>query len=228
MAKRRRRRTSVRGRSVSSLRRQQGELAPRQCILIVCEGEKTEPNYFWALRREWKLTPVEVSVVPGSECGSAPISVVDHAIRVRNQRKRDAQNGSTSQLEFDEVWCVFDQECSPSHSSFHRAVQKARDNGLELAVSTPAFEYWYLLHFAKTDQPFGSAHEVIEALKRHIPHYEKGWDGVHELLSRTKVAIKRARQLWSQRADKEEEYPNPSTLVFALVEKLQAMCSPRA
>ncbi len=142
MAKRKRSKRK-RARSLSALERRPGVRQPRQCILIVCEGKKTEPNYFQSLRKRLRLMPVEVEIIPGDKSGSAPISVVNHALMLKERRERDVRKERTNKLKFDEVWCVFDQE-NPPHASFSPAVNKARDYHLELAVSTPAFEYWYL------------------------------------------------------------------------------------
>ena len=219
MAKHNRRRA----RPVASFKRRPGSRPPRQCILIVCEGRQTEPNYFKALCRELRLTSVEVEVVTGS--GSAPISVVDSALELKHQREHDVRKKCTNSLKFDAVWCVFDRENPQHNSSFPRAVDKAASNQLELAVSTPAFEYWYLLHFIDTDRPFRDADEIIEALKAYIPQYKKKQDIFNscELSECTAVAIKRAARGWFQRPDKNEQFPNSSTLVFKLVRKLQNM-----
>jgi len=151
--------------------------------------------------------------------------VVDSALSLKRQRERDVRKERTRKLKFDAVWCVFDRENPQHNPSFPRAVDKAASNQLGLAVSTPAFEYWYLLHFVYTNKPFRDAGEVIEALKAHIPHYEKKQDIFNrcELSKRTAVAIERAARGWSQRADKNEQFPNSSTLVFKLVRKLQDM-----
>lgn len=212
-----------RARSADSFKRRPGSRPPRQCILVVCEGLKTEPNYFKALCRELRLTSVEVEVVTGS--GSAPISVVDSALELKRRRERDVCKERTNKLKFDEIWCVFDRENPQHNPSFPRAVDKAASNQLELAVSTPAFEYWYLLHFVDTDRPFRDAGEVIKTLKAHIPHYERNQDIFNrcELSKCTAVAIERAARGWSKRVDKNERFPNSSTLVFKLVRKLQDM-----
>ena len=218
-------RRKKRARSLESFKRQQGSVQPRQCILIVCEGEKTEPNYFKSLRTRLRLGTVEVEI-RGPECGSAPISVVDHAIAVRNKRKSDVRNGHTNRLAFDEVWCVFDQE-NPrqGHHSFRQAVEKASDNNLRLAVSTPAFEYWYLLHFVETDRPFHSANDVITMLRAYLPDYDKSRDVFDRVASCTDIAIERAQRLWVNRPNTSNQFPNSSTLVFRLVKKLQDMTS---
>ena len=213
-----------RARSWSDLARRPGKRQPGQCILIVCEGEKTEPNYFRSLREQLRLLPVEVEIIPGDESGSAPISIVTHALHLKRQRERDVRKQRTNKLKFDQIWCVFDQE-NPPHASFSRAVNQARGNRLELAVSTPAFEYWYLLHYEYTTRPFRNADEIAKALKTHVPDYEKCQDVYNDcrLSERTSVAIKPAKRVWSHWADEQGQFPNPSTLVFQLVEKLQGM-----
>lgn len=72
-------------------------------LLIVCEGRKTEPNYFTWLLKKWNLTTVQ-AVAPIA--GSAAISVVDYAV----ERKKLG--------DFDEVWCVFDREKFSENTSF--------------------------------------------------------------------------------------------------------------
>jgi hypothetical protein len=47
-------------------------------FLIVCEGEKTEPNYFREIRAAHRLHTANVEVQP-SELGTAPIQVVQYA-----------------------------------------------------------------------------------------------------------------------------------------------------
>ncbi len=222
--KRRKRGQHKRARSWSDYARRPGVRQPVQCILIVCEGKKTEPNYFRSLCDKLRLRPIEVEIIPGDESGSAPISIVQHALHLKRQRERDVRKQRTTKLKFDQIWCVFDQE-NPPHASFSRAVNQARDNRFELAVSTPAFEYWYLLHYEDTARPFRNADEIAKALKKHIPDYVKCRDVYDDcrLSERTGVAIERAKRVWSHWADEQEQFPNPSTLVFLLVEKLQGM-----
>jgi hypothetical protein len=212
-------------RSVSSYRRRLGIKQPRRCILIVCEGAKTEPKYFRSLCRAKRLSPVEVEIIEGDSCGSAPMSVVEYALRLRRERKRDVRRGATGKLEYDEVWCVFDQENPRAGcSAFYEAVDKATGNSLKLAVSTPAFEYWLLLHFVYTDRPFRNAGEVISALKEYLPDYEKGKNIFADIAAGTQEAIQRAGQIWSNQVS-EARFPNPSSLVFKLAQKLLDMVS---
>lgn len=106
-------------------------------ILIICEGEKTEPNYFRRFR-----VGQNSNFVYEVECdghGNNTISVVEEAIR----RKLEAEKTPTP---FDSVWAVFDRD-SFSENRFNGAIAKAKANDIEVAWSNEAFELWYLYHF---------------------------------------------------------------------------------
>lgn len=61
----------VRVRENASLRRQRkNPREPYDVVLIVCEGSKTEPAYFTALKNELRLSSANISIF-GKECGSA-------------------------------------------------------------------------------------------------------------------------------------------------------------
>jgi len=131
--------------------------------------------------------------------------------------KREAPK-SAYILPFDMVWCVFDQE-NPPHASFQEAINKADQANKDkvcIAVSTPSFEYWYLLHFENTDRPFHNASEVIQSLKKYLPDYDKK-ETYDKVADKTEDAIRRAQRVWSHRL-RGERFPNPSTSVHKLVE----------
>ncbi|MBN1554064.1 MAG: RloB domain-containing protein [Phycisphaerae bacterium] len=82
------------------------QIPPKESVLIVCEGEKTEPQYFTLFGEKEGLIGrrsfVEVEVV-GKKCGSAPISVVNFALAHREERAKIAR---TSQIicEYDRIY----------------------------------------------------------------------------------------------------------------------------
>jgi hypothetical protein len=49
-------------RDVRSFKRKRAKRAPYDMVLIVCEGEKTEPNYFWALVDDLQLNTANVVI----------------------------------------------------------------------------------------------------------------------------------------------------------------------
>jgi len=118
-----------RTRPESALGRGRRTRPPRECILIVCEGEQTEPNYFNSLWRHIRLKTVDVKVVGQ---GAEILGVIDAAIQLRDERENEAKD-SIQTAPFDEVWCVVDTECRNDNPSWERGVDKARSNRLRLA-----------------------------------------------------------------------------------------------
>ena len=116
-------------------------------FLIVCEGEKTEPNYFKAFPKKTGKIIYDIEFDGG---GISTLGVVEKAIELRDK----------SNQKFDRVWAVFDRDSFKS-TSFNSAILKARANGIDCAWSNEAFELWYLLHF----------HNRITAMDRK--EYEK-------------------------------------------------------
>src|SRR4051812_24536345 len=121
------RRSEFRERANSYSRRRADNREESHRFLLVCEGEKTEPNYFRAFR------------VPGLDlrvhgAGDNTKNLVLIADELR------------SQDEYDQVWCVFDRDSFPA-DRFNAALEMAQSRGIRVAYSNEAFELWYLLHF---------------------------------------------------------------------------------
>ena len=204
-----------RQRSLKDLSRREGGQTPRAKILIVCEGEKTEPVYFRSLCRELRLSTVEVEIC-GKECGSAPISVVNYTIE-RRQKQQQVE------LAFDEAWSVFDVD---KHSSLSAALDKAASNRLRIALSNPCFEYWILLHFEDTDRSFLNPDKLISYLRNYHPDYKKGVDCVRTIMPQLEVALIRARNFEKNRLPNTGvNKKNSSTDVHLLVERLREIAA---
>ena len=123
-------------------RRPVNEREPKQTFLIVCEGEKTEPNYFNSFR-------VRTATIKVEGAGDNTVNLVRIALRLR---KEQAKEGSP----YDQVWCVFDRDDFPAEH-FNEAFAVAQEHGVEIAYSNQAFELWYLLHFNYYDAAISRA-----------------------------------------------------------------------
>jgi len=138
--------------------------------LILCEGEKTEPKYFKALRKKRALTTVEVVIADDND--SAPISVVNAAQEHQRRRKREARTDQTI-TEFDEIWCVVDVEV-PEHESLGRAIDKAHqliqtldpktDTAIENAKALFA-QQWHTEKNLRQCNPCTEAYKLVERLR---------------------------------------------------------------
>jgi hypothetical protein len=173
----------------------------RQRFLIVCEGEKTEPNYFRSFH-----VPQKVLDVRG--IGENTVALVEKAIRLRDEE------------EYDQVWCVFDRDSFPA-DHFNRALALAKREGIKVAYSNEAFELWYLLHFNfyNTALPRADYNIKLSTLLGH--KYEKNSNWIYEeLMHRQQTAISHAHRLLKEYNPPNPERDNPSTTVHLLVEQL--------
>jgi hypothetical protein len=187
-------------------------------FLIVCEGEKTEPNYFKSFPKKVGKFIYDIEFEGG---GISTLKVVEKAIELRDQSKQ----------KYDRVWAVFDRD-SFKANSFNSAILKAKANKISCAWSNEAFELWYLLHFhnritaMKRDEYKNAIEEAVNAKigkKGNAFKYEKNSTGMYSLLNRLgsqDSAIKWAKELAKNITGEQFANYNPQTMVFKLVEEL--------
>ncbi len=202
-------------RTANSLERQTGHRQPRRHILIVCEGEKTEPYYFNWIKNKLRLSAIEIK-----RDIQDPLRIVEEAHKL-NSKKRN----SDEPRDYDETWCVFDVENPSNNPNLGQAIALADENNINLAVSNPSFEYWYILHFSYTDREFADGSEAKEYLRQFIPNYSSGnSDFLEELYTHTDEAITNSKNIFESHAKwssgRTIRFPNPSTYVYKLVEEL--------
>ncbi len=99
-------------RKAKKLARQKANRQPYDKVLIVCEGEKTEPNYFRELKDYYELDSANVKIT--GDCGSSPISVVTHAQDIYRETMKAGDA-------FDKVYCIFDKD---THGDYQSAIDK--------------------------------------------------------------------------------------------------------
>ena len=204
------------------LRRPASEGASGKTILIVTEGEKTEPCYLKGLRNRLRLSAVEIRVVTAD--GTDALSVVETAISLRDQRKKQSRSGVS--VPYDTVWAVFDTERADTNPKLHDALQKAKANKINVALSNPCFEFWLLLHFEYTTAPFVACANVIRRLRdKHVPEYSKGVVQVDFLLPKIPDAVRRAGKCREHHEACAGD-GNPSTEVDKLVREMNEATRP--
>jgi hypothetical protein len=177
----------------------------RQHFLIVCEGEKTEPNYF----KRFPLPPDSIVDVQG--IGANTVSLVIEALRLKSEAK------------YHQVWCVFDRDSFPP-GNFNAALQMAAANDVHVAYSNEAFELWYVLHFDYLNTGINRS-DYITCLDRKLGHeYQKNSETIYnEIYAWQAVAIRNAKRLLAQYSPLNPVSDNPSTTVHLLVEQLNRL-----
>ncbi|MDR0892563.1 MAG: RloB family protein [Mediterranea sp.] len=144
----------------------------KETLLIICEGEKTEPIFFHAIRSEIKggkyptVHIGEIKIIPEPKIDSPTVS--SRSARKPREVKPDTQ-GQTDKImgqpplkwvqkgydelqdrTYDEVWAVFDKDEHPAaKEAFELAKQEVNGKHVHIAFSSRCFEYYLLLHFEK-------------------------------------------------------------------------------
>jgi hypothetical protein len=185
-------------------------------LIIVCEGRSTEPGYFNAIRQSMRLPTAQVYVVHPD--ATDPLSIVHAAIEYRRERLQER-----AWVEGDSAWAVFDgdEHRGANPHNWNDAIQTADSKHINLAVSNPCFELWYLLHYQDQFAQL-SRDEAIQRIRNHLGEYEKArvyWPD--PLGPFTAEALERAKGLARRlAAEGAERHVNPSTDLFQLVESL--------
>lgn len=177
----------------------------RQRFLIICEGEKTEPNYFRSFR-----VNVDVEVV-GTACNTLGL------LECARARQKEARRQG---VVYDAIWLVFDRD-DFSAQDFNSAIRLAEMENFGVAYSNEAFELWYVLHFGYLDTAI-SRKQYIDILCKHLEVYNKNQMGMYErLLPFQTDAIRNAdKLLQSYQPNHNPAEDNPCTTVHKLVMEL--------
>ncbi len=200
-------------------------------VLIVCEGENTEPSYFKQLASFYKLTFIDTKNIIGT--GYTQKRLVEEA------EKLNAED------DYDEVWCVFDHDPkldNPIQSqNFNAAIAIAEAKGFKVSYSNEAFEFWIILHF---EDHQGAAMDrrlyydkINGYLKEHNLEYNEESKfitlEIFEVLQaidvrtgkiRQDLAVERAKKIHERFVKDDPRRSNPakeqsSTTVFKMIER---------
>jgi hypothetical protein len=192
-------------RANASYRRKSGGREPRPVILIVCEGEKTEPNYFKAIKHSRRVN-AEVIIVPRK---IQPKDII-----------KSAEQEKLSYREYEQIWCVFDCDERPD---FELSITSAKEKGFKVAYSNPCIELWYLLHY-QTQNAHITKKVVDRKLKSHLPNYSKSRPIYEELQHLETQAFENADAQEKHHVNSgRQKTCNPSTTVHKLVEYLNSL-----
>lgn len=200
----------------------------RRYYLIVCEGERTEPNYFRSMKDDLPRGVLTYYQIDIEGTGYNTQSLIEEALRLK--KRYELENGRP----IDRLWVVFDRD-SFSANDFNNAVLRCQNSKPEIGCgwSNEAFELWYLLHFHYYNHRMSRKdyqHAIEENLKPHAGdnyQYEKNSIQMYLLLKEhgnMDNAIRYAKRLTEQYSGRHDyANHNPCTMVWQLVEELMRL-----
>ncbi len=188
--------------------------------LIVCEGTKTEPNYFEAIKEN----------ISGRNKEKISIEIVGIGKGTTNLLQEAKKKVQKSTNYVSNVWLVYDKD-EFSDSSFNDVVNECVElNKQDGTIYNPiwsneSIETWILLHFIRFDTPLGRKDcikKINENFKqRGLGKYRKNDEKLYNILEPyLKFAVNNAKWLESTYNNKLPSEMNPCTKVYKLVELL--------
>lgn len=187
--------------------------------LIVCEGKKTEPNYFNGLKKkinEKYGNKVDV-LIPNIEVkgtGMNTTSLVKYTQKTVNHANKV----------YGQVWVVFDKD-DYNNEQFNSAIENCNYN---VAWSNPNFELWLLSHFKKINRCI-SKDDVLQELskefqKNGLGEYTKNDADIFDKVTsegRLYTAIRNCEYMEGLDKGGQASQRNPMTKVYKIVEGLK-------
>jgi len=205
------------------LERNEPAIIEKPTILIVCEGENTEPSYFG----QFKLS--SATIKPVGE-GYNTVSLVKRAVQLSEEKS------------YDQVWCVFDADPKPDNpnqaKNFNDAINLANKNGFGIGYSNQAFEYWIILHLDDHQGGGMNRNDYNDRINQLLKPFRLTYGGesckiiteeIFEVLDgidkktnkeRKRLAITRAERNYALFDHSNPANEESSTTLFRLVEEL--------
>ena len=187
--------------------------------LIVCEGKKTEPNYFNGLKKkinEKYGNKVDV-LIPNIEVkgtGMNTTSLVKYTQKTVNHASKV----------YGQIWVVFDKD-DYNDEQFNLAIENCNYN---VAWSNPNFELWILSHFKKVNRCI-SKDDVLQELskefqKNGLGDYAKNDEDIFNKVTgegKLHTAIRNCEYMEELNRCGQASQRNPMTKVYKIVEGLK-------
>lgn len=198
------------GRPSGPPRRRPSTSAVRLELLVFREGLRTEEIYLTYWKRRYR-DRVLITIDPDP---AGPLQLVERAIETKRTEARDAKKARGRA--HDQIWCVFDRD---EHPNFGKAVALALKNGVNVAISNPCLELWFLLHFE--DQTAHLERKEAQDRSEALLHCSKVLtdQALAALAERYENAATRAKKLDEKHAgDASPPGSNPSSGMWRLIE----------
>ncbi|MCF7919219.1 MAG: RloB family protein [Candidatus Cloacimonetes bacterium] len=212
-------------------RKSESERVYSNSILIVCEGKKTEPNYF----KGFQVSGVVVEIIG---LGNNTDFLVRDAVEIWKDYANDGKY-------YEHLWCVFDHDDFPQENynqafvtisteqeKLNKRYEKkvGRKIQIKIAYSNEAFELWYLLHYDYHTSGISRSRFKAMLTKKMGKKYKKNDTGMYDFLQELSVnkngaegqrfAIENAKRLRVFHNCNDPQNHNPCTNVDELVEEL--------
>lgn len=185
----------------------------KSVVAIGCEGKnKTETNYF----RNFSSRECKIKFSTGNR--TDPVGMAEDLVKYIKDEDISTEYG-------DKIYLLIDIDVNQNKQEL---INKAKiicdQHNIELIVSNPTFEYWYILHFGITNKSYQNSKQAKTELRKILGDYTESMDVFEIIKDKTQSAIANAKQVEKLQQDTGcvlySEQCNPYTAVYKVVEEL--------
>lgn len=198
--------------------------------LIVCQGEKTEPNYFKGI--ETKINNKYKNKI-SIEILSDNVSCMELLETAKEKVKTDKRK----QIKYKHVWLVYDKDDFPSDEfdnilpKIDAVNEKNKENDepeYHVLWSNQCIEFWFLIHFIDLRVNIDRK-AYIDKLSENFKKYKikgkyiKNDSQIYKKLEKYQDdAIRRAEKIIKENKEKTPSNITPGTKVYEIIKYLKA------
>ena len=205
-------------------------MSPEQ-HLIVCQGEKTEPEYFNGIQ-------MKINSKYKNKISIEILSDNSSCMKMLNVAKNKVKKDKNNQIKYKHVWLVYDKDDFPSDEfdNIIKKVEKINRKNKELKNDEPIYhvlwsnqciEFWFLLHFIDLRVNIDRKKyigKISENFKKFgiKGKYKKNDNLIYKKLEDFQLdAIKRAKDIINENKGKTPSNIAPGTNVYEIIEYLK-------
>lgn len=211
---------------LSPRKQRSGTRNAKRVIYIKAEGKnKTERNYFMDINKD-KESKIVFKFAKGNET-DPPGMMRQLAAQVRKDEATRT---------IDAAYCLADSDLDARKDKQLKQADKIAAKSecstkIELLVSSPCFEIWYLCHFTKPEHQYMKNQDVLDELRVDIPAYKKSDTNLYhnKLKDLLPKVIETARAITEkiEPAKHHTVEAQPSTEVYRIFETSVPSCQER-
>lgn len=207
------------GRKIEQISRNRKKRNSKSIILLGLEGKnKTEKLYFQNYISRDKSFNIIIS--PGND--TDPLNIYENLKKYMTENDINSKNG-------DKIFCVFDSDVNDKKQlQIDEVILKSSNDGIDVIMSVPSFEIWYLLHYNYTTHQFLTNKELITYLEKNIGKYNKNINIYNNIFIKTEEAIKNSKKLKKYHNLEDNDIINnikynPSTDIYKIIEYINKL-----
>ena len=188
----------------------------RKPLIIICsEGGLKSSEYYYF--RNFKSRDLRIQFSTGNS--TDPKGMLKDLLKYINNEDIKSEDNVR-------IFLVLDTDLSERRINEIKSIeQECIKNNIEIIISSPTFEIWYLMHFKNNKLKFNSSKDVKNELTKILKFYKESMNLYNNINDKTDTAITLARQFEDKIIkNKEDIYKaNPYTGIYKIVNTIKSL-----